>query len=273
MKKSTKKKGDNMKKIMMVAVIAMAAFMVMPSVSALGALNKVNDITQTEKANEGTYNEPTQGVSKDGHKTTTFDIENTSLIVLKKVGEMTEDNAAWFGIGVEAPAEGANDICWKRAYDNVKGAECTKVESPDGQSNDYTLWIHFTAAEMKAAIEKDGENAIITKEATIYWNGEGNDAESQKIIVNLHAGSVQLIVDPVKSSGVAETAAFTEEDKEEALEVYNENHKPEVVEPQTTEEKKDEANPDTADINLYLLLSLIITSGCGIAYSVRKRFN
>ena len=260
-----------MKKIMMVAVIAMAAFMVMPSVSALGPLQKVNDITQTETANAGTYQKPTEGVSNDGNKTTTFDIENTSLIVLNKVGDMPEDDAAWFGIGVAAPTE-ANNICWKRSYENKKGDECTKVERPDGQNNDYTLWIHFTAAEMKAAIEKDGENAIITKKATIYWNGE-EGADYQEIIVNLHAGSVQLIVDPAKSSDVEETAAFTEEDKEEALEVYNENHKPEVVEPQTTEEKKDEANPDTADINLYLLLSLIITSGCGIVYSVRKRFN
>ncbi len=33
------------------------------------------------------------------------------------------------------------------------------------------------------------------------------------------------------------------------------------------------ANPDTSDINLYLLLSLIAVSGCGVAYTIKRRFN
>ncbi len=33
------------------------------------------------------------------------------------------------------------------------------------------------------------------------------------------------------------------------------------------------ANPNTSDINLYLLLGLIAVSGCGIAYIVKRRFN
>ena len=39
------------------------------------------------------------------------------------------------------------------------------------------------------------------------------------------------------------------------------------------EKTDDVKNPDTADINLYLLLSLIVSSGCGLDYVVRKRFN
>ncbi len=37
--------------------------------------------------------------------------------------------------------------------------------------------------------------------------------------------------------------------------------------------KSEEKNPDTSDINLYLLLSLIAVSGCGISYTIKKRFN
>ena len=268
MKSQQKKKGDNMKKIMMIAVIAMAAFMVMPSVSAL-ELKDVNDITTTGPTKN--YNAAKKSTNE---RTTTFDIENTNLVVVDKtVGNANrpQGDTAWFGVGVEAPDSDVSTVCWKRGYTNDHGDECTTATA-DGQHNDYTLWIPFTAEEMKAEIEQNGENAIITKTATIYWNGEDGD-NYQEIIVRLHASTVQLVIDESLSGTVSPTAAFTEEDKEAAMEVYNENHKPEVVEPQTTEEKKDEANPDTADINLYLLLSLVITSGCGIAYSVRKRFN
>ena len=37
--------------------------------------------------------------------------------------------------------------------------------------------------------------------------------------------------------------------------------------------KEDAKNPDTADINLLMLISLITLSGLGLAYAVRKRFN
>ncbi len=41
----------------------------------------------------------------------------------------------------------------------------------------------------------------------------------------------------------------------------------------TIEKTEDIENPDTSDINLYLLLSLIAVSGCGLTYTVKKRFN
>ena len=45
-----------------------------------------------------------------------------------------------------------------------------------------------------------------------------------------------------------------------------------VVKP-ISEPSKEENNPNTSDINLYLLLSLIAASGLGISYTVKKRFN
>ncbi len=48
----------------------------------------------------------------------------------------------------------------------------------------------------------------------------------------------------------------------------------EYQEPVTiTEQPKEEANPNTSDINLYLLLSLIAVSGVGLTYTVKRRFN
>lgn len=37
--------------------------------------------------------------------------------------------------------------------------------------------------------------------------------------------------------------------------------------------KDNTKNPDTSDINLYLLLTMMVVSGCGIAYSFKRRFN
>ena len=47
----------------------------------------------------------------------------------------------------------------------------------------------------------------------------------------------------------------------------------EPSEQEPAEEAKDEGNPDTSDINLYMLFGLIAASGCGIAYTFKKRFN
>ncbi len=47
----------------------------------------------------------------------------------------------------------------------------------------------------------------------------------------------------------------------------------EPVAPTPVDQPKEEANPNTSDINLYVLLSLIAASFCGIAYTVKRRFN
>ncbi len=46
-----------------------------------------------------------------------------------------------------------------------------------------------------------------------------------------------------------------------------------VVDPTVISNVKEETNPNTSDISLYLLVSLIAVSGCGIAYTVKRRFN
>ncbi len=207
-----------MKKIKIMLLIVLAAFIAVPSVSAAESFKEVKDITNTETANEGKYTKVAKKSATSDNKTTTFDIQDTNLIVLEKGSRPVED-AAWFGVGVQAPEGGVSSPCWKRDYANQNGTTCTSA-TQDGQDSDYTLWIPFTAAEMKAAIEKDGPNAIITKKATIYWKGATETENYQEIIVNLHAGSVQLVIDPDKSGEVKADAAFTEAERKVAIATY-----------------------------------------------------
>ena len=53
--------------------------------------------------------------------------------------------------------------------------------------------------------------------------------------------------------------------------IRKENNQTNPIQPEVVEELEVVENPDTSDINLYLLLSLLITSICGITYSVNKK--
>ncbi len=263
-----------MKKVKMMMVIVLATFMVMPAVFALDNITtygEVTDITGTSGKHTDNYKAPKKQADEN-NKTTTFDITEGELEVIDKTAAAgipdEYDDSTLFGIAVKAPtpSTGLEKACWVRPGETTCKADSDAIV--DGPEGTYTLWISFKASELKAAIEADGENAVIEKTVKLQWGGKDDNNNVQTIIVRLHAANVTLKNDPTASDTIAEGSEFTEEDKVEAIAVYNETH------PKTTaEEQKQEANPNTSDINLYLLLSLIAVSGCGIAYTVKRRFN
>ncbi len=102
----------------------------------------------------------------------------------------------------------------------------------------------FTAAEGKKVF--DVTESFTTKNTEFITGGTFNGQDDDNLVkVFLKKGLIiredGTVVDPTKIS----------------QESQNDNTK----------------NPDTSDINLYLLLSLIAVSGCGIAYTIKKRFN
>lgn len=229
--------------------------------------NTVNDITETGYTADG-Y-QKVNGDSKDNNATTTFDITNNELMVIdRQKGEVqrpeTGDDATWFGIGVKEPTSlpSASNACWK-----VGDSACTPAKK-DGREDDYTLWIPFKASELKDAIATSGEDAVVRKEIKIYWKGEAEEEYAQTIYVNLHAGNVNLTIDPDAGGDVEETAKFEEAEREEAVEEYKEDHQNKVVPDQPAE-----PNADTADINLTLYLSMIALSTLGLGFTLKRKFN
>lgn len=250
-----------MKKKFLFATAFLTGIFTVTNVYALDLeFNSVKDITETGYTASG-YQTVT-GDSKDNNVTTTFEIEENELMVIdrEKGGESRPegyDDATWFGIGVKAPTAlpSADNACWK-----IGTSACTPAVK-DGQEDDYTLWIPFKADELKEAVAATGEDAVVTKEIKIYWNGETEEDSAQTVYVNLHAKNVELTIDPDASGAVEESAKFVEEDREAAIKVYEESI-----------ERREEPNAETADINLTLYLSLIAISTLGLGYTLKKRF-
>ncbi len=260
-----------MKKLRMMAVIMMASVLFIPSVFAAEEYSKVEDITSTGIGKD-TYGEAIEGDTKDSNVTTTFDITSKDLMVIDEAkGVETArpvEDATWFGIGVKAPTTvtSLSDPKWEKLWETASDKKTVNAEK-DGKNKEnediYTLWIPFTASELEAKIKEDGENAVVEKTAVINWDG----THKQTIIVRLHASKVTLTIDPDEESTgkIKEGSDLTTEKIKAAVEEYKKAHTT-----TTQPEERQETNPDTADINLLSLLALILASGFGLTYSVKK---
>ncbi len=269
-----------MKKIQMVMLVAIAAFMVMPVVSALeiSSYGKVTDITPNGE-HMATYETPIEGEADATNQLTTFEIENKDLKVIdenKGEEERPVKDATWFGIAVKAPEYSDGDLtkaCWVRAGESTCREDSDAVV--DGEGGTYTLWVPITSQELKDIIKSNGEGAVLSKTVQLQWEGKDSQNNIQTVVINIHTDSVTLTIDPDAAPGEIEaTAKFDEEDEQAAIEEYKENH-PDTpaTENQEQSEQQPEKNADTADINLGLLLSIIAVSTLGLGYTFKKRFN
>ncbi len=260
-----------MKRVMMIALVL--SLFVVPTVSALEltTYGKVSDITGTGEHVDG-YS-LVEGKSSDNNHTTTFDIENKDLKVIDQekgdVHDRTKDNATWFGIGVLAPQPGDSltSACWQ-----VDGSSSCVSAVKDGQNEDYTLWIPFTASEIKDAIHADGEHAVVTKIVKLKWGGQDDNEEKniQTIYINLHTDSVTLSIDPDHGDAeIAEDAKFGDEERQEAISVYKEAHPDTPI----ADDLAEESNPNTSDINLLFMVSMLILGVFGVGYTIKKKIN
>ncbi len=259
---------------MLLATIVMAGFVLMPNVYATGltvnAYKQVTDITNSGHPN-GEWT-PVENSSSEKDAVFVYDAANLKVIdEAKDGGDRPVDDAAWIGLLIEAPTEiegGVVNPYWLGSFkpENQGKYVPFEKETEGDYADKYTIWVPITAQELQEVVEADGEDAELVRSYTIRWGGENDEENVQTITVKIKASGVTLVADPAPAPGQevdADAATWDNEDYEAAVEAYTVAHT-------IPEEDK---GPDTADTNVYGLFAIILASGLGLGYVVRKRMN
>ncbi len=255
-----------MKKIMMMAVIMMASVLFIPSVFAADEW-EVNDITVT--AGDSLIGTEGGKITTSGNKTTiTYDGKNFKALVgtgacanaesvsnTECQGETTDRpyGYAWIGFTIKTTLENG-DLKVK-----VPGANEFSTTGVSGKT--YTDYVGINVDKLKTALEK-GEKVVYTYDFEIDSNGS-KKTHTVEIIINPET----TVLYKVGSDG--NDPQEIEYDGPEEKRILDEKKAKQSIAEEKPAENK-ESNPDTADINLLSLLALIIASGFGITYSVKK---
>ncbi len=254
-----------MKKIVMLAAILVAGLMFMPNVYADGW--SFEDITHDAGDSLVDDEEATPLI---GANKTTLTYSGKSFVMLEEGTEETDSNDrpegyAWIGFKVTAPTDSSSGS--NKLYVKVPGKD-TFEEVTQDSGKSYTEYVGINEEKLKAALEA-GTSLKYTFE---FAMGNGSAPTETEYTVIIEIDPATTILYPVNTemeAAKAGTATIAYNGPEEKKILDEQKAK----ENENTEQPKNEANPNTSDINLYLLLSLITVSGCGIAYTIKKRFN
>ncbi len=241
-----------MKKIMMLATILVAGLFIMPNVYA-----EYNGETGTVTENSGKDSVGDSNVTGVVDSTDpknvviTYNALSLKVIGQNDGGQNRGKDAAWVGFHIETPT-GAEVSTAKFKV----GDDATFGNTADKDGNYY---FSITAEDLQKAIDS---GTPIIKKISFSWDGTGDEVDQ----------TVTIIIDPAKVVLTAKDSDEVEFNGPEEKQQLDEQ-KAKEAEAAAAKEEKEENNPNTSDINLYLLLSLIAVSGCGIAYTVKRRFN
>ena len=253
-----------MKKFMMLATILVAGLLFIPNVYADDSWS-VSDITNANTLVGGESSRSTPAVN--GNKTT-ITYSGKSFVMLAKGtveetgSEVRPEGYAWIGFKLTAPTESS-----KKLYVKAPG-EGTFTKVTDGE-NTYEDYVGIDEEKLQTAL-KNGTKVTYTFEFAMGEDsGEAPTAAEYTVIIE---------IDPTTT--VLYQVGTSIDNVSEATPVYNGPEAKQKLDEQKAKEaeaaaakEKEENNPNTSDINIYLLLSLIAVSGCGIAYTVKRRFN
>ena len=248
-----------MKKIMMIATILVAGLMFMPSVLAYskGDYGEVTDNTNADSRIDDVTVTP---VKTEEGKVSTLTFSSSSFNLLSRTEDRPYDGVAWVGIKVMYPSDVSDNT-----YDVYVNGEKIEIPAQNQHVTYYTDFFGITASNLKNAILN---NKKLEYKVEFDWD-RAEDKDDQIVYVIIDPMTVQLYEDHNKS-----TPVWTTEMAEEAKAEADASKTPvEPSEQKPEETSKDEGNPDTSDINLYMLFGLIAASGCGLAYTFKKRFN
>lgn len=262
-------------KLMLVAVLAGVMFI--PSVSALDVkkYGTAIDITKSGHPTDGNYQAVV--VTPDAtNQNLVFNLGKTSLKAIDKstdsLVERTVDDAAWFGVGISAPGSGdGNDLAGldPEFTDTLGNTKALVLDGSGISAGMYTVWVPISAQDLKEKVAAEGPDAVLEKTFTIYWDKTDHSKNTQTITVRVKASDMTIVPDTLNV--VAENSTWNEAIYNEAVKDYEEAHTPK--DSATTEVKNDEKNPNTSDMNIYALLTIMFVSGFGVVYTVKRRYN
>ncbi len=171
---------------------------------------------------------------------------------------------------------GLSGVAIKSGTLNLNKAIVTATgEYKEGKSNENGYEPTGAAIQVESTSSYAG-NININLNGGTYTSQKGNTIEEYGEAKNLNALNVALNTNLKSANGKEVFTTTVAPRYPEGAELrINADGTYTVIDPTTisNETKKEEANPNTSDINLYLLLSLIAASGCGIAYTIKRRFN
>ena len=264
-----------MKKFMMLATILVAGLFIMPNVHAEDTwYGNVEASIGNDTLKSGSLPQPVN--DKTAEVTVTYD-----TVTLQYVAEESNigktGTSAWLGVKVNAPTEAKENIktctepktsCKAAQYypEGDKENPRNFFDKKDGGNGESgtPYYIYLYNAVTKEKLEEAAKNGVeVLKLGTWYFDWDGNGTYEQKVNLAINVKTVTL------KSLEGEKELFTPIEAEKLINEYKQSQQ--QVQPE--EEQKEENNPNTSDINLYLLLSLIAVSSCGIAYTVKRRFN
>ena len=256
-----------MKKIMMLATILVAGLLFIPNVYADGWM--FEDITHDAGNSLVDDQEATPLI---GNNKTTITYSGKSFVMLGKGtpetgSEGRPEGYAWIGFKLTAPTDSSD----KKLYVKAPGANSfTEVNQDSGKS--YTDYVGINEEKLQTALE-NGTKVTYTFEFAMGEDSGSSAPTSAEYTVIIEIDPTTTVLYPVnttieqvKAGGV--TIAYNGPIEKQKLD----EQKAKEAEAAAAKEKE-ENNPNTSDINIYLLLSLIAVSGCGIAYTVKRRFN
>ncbi len=258
-----RKENCDMKQVKYFVAVFMASVLFVPFVYAdtdPAKYAKVEEYRPSDSVKTAPV--PTIVGSQEAKVTVTY----TGSIELKvqETGERGYE-AAWFGFKVTKPTGIQAD---KAKIRRAKvGTDSLGVEGEyrvfqwndakdDGQDEYVSVYVSVTKEELEAAATS-GESIVKTWEFS--WDDNEDDYEQV----------LEVIIDPKEITlkpKDSEEPVFTPETYEE---LYDEAH-PQVP---VTPEEPEETNPNTGDINVILLGGLMLLSGFGLGYVVKRRYN
>ncbi len=145
----------------------------------------------------------------------------------------------------------------------ITGGNITATGSGTIRVGDAKVNGDYAQVPLGTAIVVDNTEENYSK-ATVKTTGGNFKTESDTPVVSMGKDATEIKIG----------AGATFDKKVDPIYLENglvQNENGEVVSP--TSIKDDTKNPDTSDANLYLLLTIIALSSCGIAYTFKKRFN
>lgn len=285
-----------MKKLLFFVSIFIMGMVIMPNVYAATDYAKVEIITGTGS------------ISNDEQANVTVSINDVDLKWSEADPKVGRDvDGWWIGVKFTAPTNANFDKAQFKRPDKKLGIVTKKfTEVEDSKSNEnpryFGAWLSVDKARLGS------ENPFVIGTYEFDWNGDGT--YEQKVTVQVNSSNVKFKTPENVTSftvkGANGSRVFTIKDGNKLSNLNNEEislleqliqapngkkfvgykkkdgtmlkddeeiTKDEILEAVYEDVISEEANPNTSDINLYLLLSLIAVSGCGIVYTVKRRFN
>lgn len=177
-----------------------------------------------------------------------------------------EGNYAWVGVKVSYPSD-VHQYDYNVYVNGKLHNDGLSIKEGIRGVDGYTEWFGISEENLLNAIKN---NKKITYELSFDWDKSG-EPKDQIVIIEIDPMTTTLYSnytgDPNSSTAVwTPTRAQEEKAKIEA------SQNPQQP-AQSEETKSNEKNPDTSDLNIYALFTIMFISGCGVVYTFKKRFN